>query len=1120
MIRLGTTAVEIVFSQLTKPVEEIAIKLVKERMHNVIPNAMVGAGYVFGAVASRTPDLRLQHFLPVVLEKIELELKQGASSLPTSSPLLPFGMATMSDSTLHWYQEIFIRILRKTGYALFPYRERLESLLDFSLQRCNSKAGYTRAHTAIQAIFESLLSIYPTNESSHELKEWDNNLGSSNWGETTGLDSLTLEWHLPSPKEIEFGLALLEKYLKLAIDELKIAMEKKGKLVKWLGLLGICLVASEDLLMPSDAISESAFDCHSYPLKNLPVIEAGWILRNHSSDPIYLKWKRLIDEAHQFLFVLGKHMLHHSCDDTDSLAAFCPVAMMAFPISGAFDFPTFYLDQSLPFLNLKGDKKCLPRHIRMLQAHKLHLQRQSHARSQPVLSVNQKCLIQILIEFSLNKYSAVRKNAQTILVAFASKKRSVLYQVLVDMLQRLELLPLNSDDDHVIKGALYTMIQFRNKFNFPLYQPELRFLVFKVLIKWLSSPYPLKESTMTLLKANSEVLGLSLAIGNQFYPSQRIVEYLQGTEALVNLQSFKTIYKELCMRWKLECVSIIIHLPKDRNQTLEYIAGKFLVDLIASRDLPIQESFAEQALSNLCSPVSDMRSLGKYLLKQIFKTLRTRSKSFGFYHFSTLKQKAQKGSEMYELIKKSKYDWSDGFYCDELNKSWLIWPQEFIFYRATGMPTLPFAYSDPFSVSGLNAMRRILHSDQFWSSYCEAMATEPKNDDVLEIDPFETAIIAEIFQLFFDGPLHFVIPQLASLVERQDETHCQTAAAQLISGIICGYKHWDPDLILETNQKLIPLLQYAFENCSSDSMPIWIQFWDDLLFSRDASRFQEILEYFMTKELIQETSSFLEQCRDISFFNDALSTVNVPLKFKAELCSTLISILNSPYGQVRVVLGSCLDHGLRSFSALCFESFVEFSAQQNAENFEVNRFLQMVNMVPYETYNREEKICFCRTIINWYLHSLTTWSAYPGTKRILPQMLLQVDLAKQLGDPDLFGDLDMLLRHLSRYHLNGDDLPIILDQICTFSQAADQIWHNKIRYLKAIQQFYFGNLFNLTDSQKTKIISVVVEMVNDSSTEVRLLASKTFSGLVRLSPLNLIRSYSVRDHDFMIGRIS
>ncbi|KAJ3331470.1 hypothetical protein HDU91_003328, partial [Kappamyces sp. JEL0680] len=221
MIRAIVVTSEVLLAQLSDTLESLVIGLLQSRIHDVYPSAIEGVGYVFGSVASRHPIRRLDAFFDVCCHALKAELQNGAGSVASSSSFsTPFGMTTLSDAALHWYQEILLRILSNAGPAILAYRDKIENFIDICIKHCASKSGYTRAFHTLRAVVESLLFVYPLNISSHSTKQWESGLDCSSWGETHSIADTEIEWHYPSPGEVEFGLYLLEKYFALSTKKL------------------------------------------------------------------------------------------------------------------------------------------------------------------------------------------------------------------------------------------------------------------------------------------------------------------------------------------------------------------------------------------------------------------------------------------------------------------------------------------------------------------------------------------------------------------------------------------------------------------------------------------------------------------------------------------------------------------------------------------------------------------------------------------------------------------------------------------------------------------------------------------------------------------------------------
>lgn len=88
------------------------------------------------------------------------------------------------------------------------------------------------------------------------------------------------------------------------------------------------------------------------------------------------------------------------------------------------------------------------------------------------------------------------------------------------------------------------------------------------------------------------------------------------------------------------------------------------------------------------------------------------------------------------------------------------------------------------------------------------------------------------------------VPHLEKLVEDKLESS-QRCAAEIISGIIRGSKHWEYEKIEKLWATLIPLLEKAITNISTETQTDWALCVTMGLESRDPNRHHWLLEYFL-----------------------------------------------------------------------------------------------------------------------------------------------------------------------------------------------------------------------------------------------------------------------------------
>lgn len=148
------------------------------------------------------------------------------------------------------------------------------------------------------------------------------------------------------------------------------------------------------------------------------------------------------------------------------------------------------------------------------------------------------------------------------------------------------------------------------------------------------------------------------------------------------------------------------------------------------------------------------------------------------------------------------------------------------------------------------------------------------------------------------------LPHLEKLVADKQE-HNQRCAAEIISGIIRGSKHWSYEKIQRLWTVFIPFLHTAIINMSSETLLDWGLCVDMAVDSRDPNKHHWILEY-LTKDPLAEQTSFLA-CGRLFLLLNALRQQSWR---NAELMHRLFEYLQGnlchPFQNVREKISCCL----------------------------------------------------------------------------------------------------------------------------------------------------------------------------------------------------------------------
>lgn len=171
-----------------------------------------------------------------------------------------------------------------------------------------------------------------------------------------------------------------------------------------------------------------------------------------------------------------------------------------------------------------------------------------------------------------------------------------------------------------------------------------------------------------------------------------------------------------------------------------------------------------------------------------------------------------------------------------------------------------------------------------------------------------------MFKIFDDLLLPLFVPHLEKLVNDKEESH-QRCAAEIISGIIRGSKHWEYEKITNLWSNLIPLLETAIVNLYSETKTDWAICISMALESRDPNRSHWLLEYLVDDPLKDSTS--FTACERLRLLTTAVGQQSWRNK---ELCVRIMNYirphLSHRFQNIREKISSCLAVVLREDTIL------------------------------------------------------------------------------------------------------------------------------------------------------------------------------------------------------------
>ncbi|KAI8805465.1 hypothetical protein BJ742DRAFT_820531 [Cladochytrium replicatum] len=501
IVGLLVYSAEVIFSQCSPELLAYGIKKVLNYVTSTVtPNASAPIAMFVGAMNAVQTNEVLDSFFPVCYGKIMDELSSGASSSweNSNSSSNPYGFASMSDSTFHWYQAIFMWVVRNSGVQLLKWKTELRKLLAACIDLCRSRRGYKWAAKTFQHVIKGLISVYTTEHRSVNPDKWNDPkyMASSHlhWGESQDPRELKLIWHVPSEEELSLALEIVEETASKVKTNLKSVMkeaeqgskssrEMSSELVRWINLYRNILASISTLTIVSE---DGNIENTPGEDDDLPAFSKR--VHAHTVPPDHPVVKRmraieldLINELHEvFQFFSVCHE-----DDTAAQKALAKAIRVVVAQRGVSHQK---VDSALrvhkmmkgaarvtPGNNSGADPsselpKELPRQLVVRRAMYSHYSRVSHNNREAGTAMKGSPVVQNLLDdllqMSLGRYAAVRTVSQSALSTSMRANPWAKRGIFLQLVKALELDPDAPKDEESVaireekmKGALYLLLR-------------------------------------------------------------------------------------------------------------------------------------------------------------------------------------------------------------------------------------------------------------------------------------------------------------------------------------------------------------------------------------------------------------------------------------------------------------------------------------------------------------------------------------------------------------------------------------------------------------------------------------------------------------------------------------
>lgn len=759
-------------------------------------------------------------------------------------------------------------IVRCYSDHLIEYKDLLIQVLKRALS-LTAKEGYKQGCAILRHLLRAL-----TNIACHDWKNVDPKVISEqksgnhssddqewpfkNWGTTTHLDDLTLDWHIPGPEARAFAVELLDTFLVGAINDLESWAHGSKELrqrEQQLHIVLSCLVGSASVLPPMD--SEKVKLC----IYEVPA--EFFVIKNTGTEPMYLSNGT---NVRNYLVVAMKNVLQHVLDvaenDFRSLYLICEIFNNAMSYFGFSESEYRLSSQRLLSMKKGLDNKLLgsKRHLRYMLVERVVQQHRAmiFSRGSQYLTQLHIDILDIMFKLATGHYVEVRSLAQDTIIGmvdwyFEDIAERLLVPRIVDELRKPEI------EHNKFKGLLYLLGNKRSHINIMI---DVTWSSLKEI--WpaiVQSPHSEKPSVVRLVDRLCSLVQKkfdTLAMSYEFNGKVKLLaakmwsnidcsqvkpfseeEILTAQKAAYGRgQKSVEDYTQLV----LELVNLIENPALHWHRKI--IAFSFLSQLVRD-DLKMPIQALKLFLSSL---ISERLSIRKKSVELVAGQLKLHKRKHAKRSIDPSILASSDNSWMqYKLNDKfyTKEQWESLVFIDKPHIGFLCWPKQLDVYDKNNQLELNRSYDK------MNVFEKTIydkfHDEKFIEKLVEYFTFEDsKGSDRFEIKRY--LVFKGLFRNY--GPImiepfrKYVIEYSNSTCDRKGE-YKQRFTIEFLAGLIRGAKHWPYEMQLQVKEFTEPIVEAV--SLSQENRSDWNTFVDQVFRDRDVRRLDWLLYIIIKK---------------------------------------------------------------------------------------------------------------------------------------------------------------------------------------------------------------------------------------------------------------------------------
>ncbi|KAF4572630.1 hypothetical protein EYR36_007140 [Pleurotus pulmonarius] len=1025
---------------------------------NAKSNAVRAFGQLVACLARVKPKETIAKFFSHCNMQIEEELKHGASSVRTTSS----HTAVPSDTTFHWNLTILRGCLGYGGPELLRYKPQILQLFALLVDKTKGERGYTGVGRLIMRALHTLVGTYPLNSRFINTAEWeDPNFDTEHyksWGKLYEANEVRIEWHVPSSEEIAFAIEILDTVLSPAMDKVDALIEsaprwdsiERNDFCRYLHACKAIWNGLPTLLEEGqkEVANSGLYDeIESMELSMIPLsLNAGFVL----TDPKDPRYQHVSALRGRFATIIKKasSTLRQRTEGEDHTDAVIGVVkaidsyLLDYGLNrGTYESLSTSYSQARDLHRTWPKQKENSRLVFVKRAQVYHSGRVYMHSLYRKRSAIDNGLIEELVELSLSPYTRIRRQAQSVLHNVCGYYVRSTRMILPHLFNALA----KGNDPDRMKGALYVL---GNKGI------------------GMTSPY----------------LDDKLADAHRQLPTL----WLPSVQKLVS-----SLSQEL-----------LAHLSEEAFHTEAYtLDTPRLNDVLLELAAEFSASFVNQQLLSEATAKSSIRVAKRAVLYQSTVTSILNVVMSPQTHWRYVQ------TALRFLVGLVRRDVPTSADLAKLFMELCTNPQPSI--RATAQR----AVNKMLAMPCLDATKAVIVEGKFFVNLATLWGQESGRTSGITELRIENVMLIKALVLereCLDGLLDVIEPLIFD-----PDRFKQRAGVEFLAGLLRGSKHWLPSSSDRLWSWLMSRLDRIYAQIKPDTLVLWESLFSYQLQDRDPRRSTPLIKWVLEQPLDFTRESAFEMTKQITLFSAVVDCLGSRFNSLSDKYITLfMDNLDIGYAEIRAYIAEQLHMMNRNLWEPRYPSTQAFlqACQTSKDPLQIRQrtyavaFNAIVDKMPQwrterfppprVSQSQYDKVGL--TLLQWIwtsAHGAQASLIFPYAIRLLPEILRMAELS---DSPDLQRYSTAVLYVISAITPPSEYVEVILtDFVDAIKSSAS--WRIRLHALPAMVVFFYRNLLSISFENVSKIMDCLLACLADENVEVRGMASKALSGIVRCS---------------------